>query len=106
MRMAAVTEKLVLSEDLENISEIVLKDIAENGGQKESILEGKLKKRRENWQSKILRGQYLRDRKGKVGEGNTWSWMSDGDLNRETEGLILAAQDQYLRTKAIKALIE
>ena len=43
MRQAVVEEKLALSEDLENTSEIVVNDIAENRGQKESILEGKTK---------------------------------------------------------------
>ena len=36
----------------------------------------------------------------------TWSWLRNGDLKKETEGFLLAAQDQALRTKAIKDKID
>ena len=32
--------------------------------------------------------------------------MRKGDIKKETEGLVLAAQEQALRTNAIKAIIE
>ena len=38
--------------------------------------------------------------------GVSWNWIRTGELKKETEGLIFAAQDQALRTNAIKAKIE
>ena len=36
----------------------------------------------------------------------SWNLIKTGELKKETEGLIFAAQDQALRTNAIKARIE
>ena len=36
----------------------------------------------------------------------TWSWLKQGSLKRETEALITAAQDQAIRTNYIKATID
>ena len=32
-----------------------------------------------------------------------WAWLHNGDLKRETESLIVAAQDQSIRTNLVKA---
>jgi hypothetical protein len=34
-----------------------------------------------------------------IGEGDTFLWLSKGDLKAETESEIVAAQDQALHTK-------
>ena len=34
-----------------------------------------------------------------------WAWLQDGDLKRETESLIVAAQNQSIRTNLVKAKI-
>ena len=36
----------------------------------------------------------------------SWNWIGTGELKKETEGLIFAAQVQALRTNAVKARIE
>jgi hypothetical protein len=36
----------------------------------------------------------------------TWNWLTNGELKKETEGFILAAHNQALRTSAIKAKID
>ena len=36
----------------------------------------------------------------------SWTWLRVGDLKKETESLITAAQDQALRAHVIKANIE
>ncbi|XP_062826554.1 uncharacterized protein LOC134296214 [Anolis carolinensis] len=43
---------------------------------------------------------------GKADKEKTWLWLTNGTLKKETEGLILAAQEQPIRTNAIKAKIE
>ena len=65
-----------------------------------------LKNRHKRWQSKPLHGQYLQDIKDKTDNYITWSWLKNGELKKETEGFLTAAQDQALRTNAIKAEID
>ena len=35
-----------------------------------------------------------------------WLWLQNGDLKRETESLIVAAQNQSIRTNLVKARID
>ena len=35
-----------------------------------------------------------------------WAWFQNGDLKRETERLIVAAQNQSIRTNLVKAKID
>ena len=35
-----------------------------------------------------------------------WAWVQNGDLKRETESLIVAAQNQSIRTNLVKAKID
>ena len=58
----------------------------------------------EDWSGKQLHGQF----KGETEDlsGVSWNWIRTGELKKETEGLLFAAQDQALRKKAIKAKIE
>ena len=35
-----------------------------------------------------------------------WAWVQNGDLKRETESLILAAQNQSIRTNLVKGKID
>ena len=41
-----------------------------------------------------------------VASSKTWELLIRGELNKETEGLVTAAQDQSLRTNVMKARIE
>ena len=58
-----------------------------------------------NWEEKVLHGQYLRQTK-QVRSGQCWAWLQNGDLKRETESLIVAAQNQSIRTNLVKARID
>ena len=42
----------------------------------------------------------------KVRSDQCWAWLENGDLKRETESLIVAAQNQSIRTNLVKAKID
>ena len=58
-----------------------------------------------DWQEKPLHGRFLRCTE-EVASSKSWEWLRRGELKKETEGLITAAQDQSLRTNVMKARIE
>ena len=61
--------------------------------------------RAEGWKNKPLHDQFLRQTE-EIRDDATWAWLRKGALKKETEGMIIAAHDQALRTKAIKAKVE
>ena len=54
---------------------------------------------------KNLHGQFFRNTEENMDE-SSWTWLKNGYLKRETEGMLMAAQDQALRTNAIKNKID
>ena len=55
-----------------------------------------------NWKEKALHGAFVQQISDEAGE-ESWRWLiRNGFLKKETEGLILAAQEQALRTNSIK----
>jgi len=69
------------------------------------LKKSKKEKRLQDWEEKALHGQYLRQTK-EVRSEQSWVWLQKGDLKRETESLIVAAQNQSIRTNLIKAKID
>ena len=65
----------------------------------------KKEKRLGDWEKKVLHGQYLRQTK-KVRRDQCWAWFQNGDLKRKTESLIVAAQNQSIKTNLVKARID
>ena len=65
----------------------------------------KKEKRLEDWEDKVLHGLYLRHTKI-VRNDQFWAWLQKEDLIREAESLILAAQNQTIRTSLVKARID
>ena len=65
----------------------------------------KKEKRLEDWEEKVLYHQKLRQTK-EVRSDQCWAWLQNGDLNRETESLIVAAQNRSIRTNLVKARID
>ena len=81
---------------------------AEVTGSQETATSFKVRRRAENtqeWNEKPLHGHFVRETEDQSNE-ETWSWLKQGSLKRETEALIIAAQDQALRTNNIKATID
>ena len=73
-----------------------------NGLEAASVLKrSKKEKRLEDWEEKVLHGQYLRQTK-EVRSDQCWAWLQNGDLKRETESLIVATQNQSIRTNLVK----
>ena len=92
---------------LANSHEVLLAAVAkEEGLEKESIEKKERYKERierekmEELERMKLHGQFERDTKELKCE-KTWNFLSKGDLKRETESLITAAQEQALNTNAI-----
>ena len=63
----------------------------------------KIAERIDGWKGKVLHGQY--PKKVEEKEIKSWDWLRSGWLKKETEGLLLAAQDQALPTKCHKVMI-
>ena len=61
--------------------------------------------RKAEWKEKALHGQHLRQTEN-IASKDSWIWLTNGNLKKETEGLLIAAQDQALRTNVIKAKID
>ena len=77
-----------------------------DGFEAASVLKrSKKEKRLEDWKEKALHGQYLRQTK-EVRSDQCWAWIQNGHLKRETESLIVTAQNQSIRTNLVKAKID
>ena len=93
---------------LVNSSETLLQSVAqEEGVDKERVEEKETYKKRVEQEkrevliNKPLHGQFERDTKElKVDE--SWNWLKNGFLKRETESLLVAAQEQALNTNSVK----
>jgi hypothetical protein len=55
---------------------------------------------KKKWKNKVMYGQYIRNMDRQlIGEGETFLWLSKGDLKAENESEIVAAQDKALHKK-------
>ena len=62
-------------------------------------------KRKEEWHRKVMQGQFMRQTE-ELASNETWQWLIRGELKKETEGMLMAAQDQALRTRYIQRAID
>ena len=95
-----------LKEYVNESEEEMLKEVAEEeiigeGKQKKDVLD----KHKSSYLDKVLHGQFFRKTE-EVRDENSWNWLKQGYLKRETEGMLMAAQDQALRSNAIKHRID
>ena len=75
-------------------------DMAERDNEEE-FKKRKREERKTEWRETPLHGQHLRQTESISSEGS-WLWLKIGKMKKETEGLLIAAQDQALRTNVIK----
>ena len=61
--------------------------------------------RKQKWEEKQIYGRFKR-LINNISHQKTWTWLRKGNLKRETESLLLAAQDNIIRTNHIKARID
>ena len=61
--------------------------------------------RKQKWEEKQLYGCFKR-LINNISHQKTWTWLRKGNLKRETESLLIAAQGNAIRTNHIKARID
>ena len=61
--------------------------------------------RKQKWQEKQLYGRFKR-RINNISQEKTWTWQRKGNFMRETESLLIAAQNNTIRTNHIKPRID
>ena len=61
--------------------------------------------KKQKWEGKQLFGRFKR-LKNNISHQKTCTWLRKGNLKRETESLLIAAQDNAIRTNHIKARID
>ena len=61
--------------------------------------------RKQKWEGKQLYGRFKR-LINNISHDKTWTWLGKGNFKRETESLLIVAQDSAIRTNHIKARID
>ena len=61
--------------------------------------------RKQKWEGKQLYGRFKR-LINNILHDKTWTWLRKGNFKRETESLLIAAQDSAIRSNHIKARID
>ena len=59
----------------------------------------KKENRLEDWEEKVLHGQYLRQSK-EVRSDQYWAWLQNGDLKREKESLTSGSSESEYNNKS------
>ena len=89
-------------------SEKILKAVRRKGVENQETAASFKERRRtestQGWKEMPLYGQFVRQSEDQRNE--TWTWLKVGKLKRETKSLIIAAQDQAIRTNYVKATID
>ena len=64
------------------------------------------KTRKQKWEEKQLRGRFKGLINNNISHVKTWTWLRNGNFKRETDSLLMAAQNSAIRTNHIKARID
>ena len=100
---------ILLETYVQSSEEKILRAVRRKGVEnQETPASFKERRRTENtqgWKEMALYGQFARQSEDQRND-ETWTWLKKGKLKRETESLIIAAQDQAVRTNYVKATID
>ena len=104
-------EELSLAFYLSKKEDKLLKEVVQEGLFQETEDPNERKRqntaeRKKRFEEKILHGQFERGIKEVKDQKGSWLCLNKGYLKKETEGLIVAAQDQALRTNWIRRNID
>ena len=109
-------EEANLSHYIANSSEWLLKEVAEmrlvsSVETGEQYRKRRELERKEALLGKPLHGKFIADmeklaEEGGVDRERSWQWLNGGFLTKATEGFIMAAQEQALRTKWVRSTID
>ena len=61
--------------------------------------------RKQKWEGKQRYGRF-KQLINNISRDKTWTWLRKGNLKRETDSLLMAAQNSTIRTNHIKARID
>ena len=65
-----------------------------------------IENRKERFDEKPLHSADFKETTYVQDEKDSWKWLANGYLKKETEGMLMAAQDQSLRTKWVSVMID
>ena len=86
-------------------TEPVLKEIAKKGTIKDGSHKNEVKRsRKESLMGKCMHSVFFN--KTDFRDTRSWEWLRTGDLKKATEGTIMAAQEQAIRTRMIRHTID
>ena len=71
----------------------------------DNMMDNKMTTRKQKWEIKQLYGSFKR-LINNISHEKTWMWLRKGNFKRETESLLIAAQNNTVRTNHIKARID
>ena len=89
----------------EMLKAVVKEETIKNGESKKDYIRRVRNERKETWYKGELQGQFVQKTQ-EIADIMSWNWIKNGFLKKETEGMMFAAQEQALRTNAIKANID
>ena len=78
-------------------TEHILETSEDKGIYRQRVTEQRL----QAWRDKKLHGQFQRQTENLVDERESVAWLEDGYMKKETESLLMAAQEQSLRTRKV-----
>ena len=71
----------------------------------DNTIDDRMTTRKQKWEKKQLYGRIKR-LMNNISHEKTWAWLRQGNLKRETESLLVVAQDNAIRTNHIKTRID
>ena len=92
--------KYTIESDEPMLKAVVKEEVIEQGKTKQEINQVRI----DNFDSKDMHSVFFK--KTEFRDKQTWDWLKIGNLKKATEGMLMAAQEQALRTKSIQYHID